>query len=486
MKKNTLLLIGLFILGHASGQNFYGLQNSNFAGVHAMYINPAGLADSRFSQHTNVSTFGFNFFNDYMKLETPFTPMDIIRGRVPAQYKHTTGGIKWDPAWVKEDLNGNPKNMNFGLEWRGPAGMTNVGSKLAIGAGMRTRTSFQLYNVSEELARFTKAQIDSNPPPFTTLTNNTFALNMNAYQEISGTAAAVLFNRKALYLKGGATIKYLMGLGSAYAINNGVSIQTAGSDTVIFNKTDVSVGYTNTEFLNKLINQGTLGAALPSFKNINGGGYGFDFGVVFEWRPAITDALTDNNRYLLKGGISLLDWGKISYNNNINLFAISNTTPVVFDQDSALSAAFAQGINEGLAFVDSFAQKNFNYTRGPGKLKSSIPTTLNFQVDWNILKKLYLGVNWQQSVVSKKDIAFRRPSSLVLIPRFETRLIEVSTPLSLYNDYKDVAVGMFVKVGPVFIGSDNLIKSLQRSSFSGIDLYFGVSYGIPRGKNKKK
>jgi hypothetical protein len=42
----------------ALAQNFSGLQASNFNGVHAIYQNPAGIADCRFKKHSNLVTTG--------------------------------------------------------------------------------------------------------------------------------------------------------------------------------------------------------------------------------------------------------------------------------------------------------------------------------------------------------------------------------------------------------------------------------------------
>lgn len=483
MKKVIIPALFLFLTANLKAQNFYGLQNSNFNGVHSMYINPAGIADSRYKIHGNLVTFGAQFVNDYMTLDAPFGLMDVVRGTVPDQYKNPDGSIKWDPAYLVENLNGKPKNVNFGAEFRGPAGMVNLGNKLAFAVGTRTRTGVQLYNVSEDLVRFAKSQLDSNPRSYTTITDNRFALNLNAYQEISATAAMLVLNRRAFYIKGGATVKYLMGLGSAYAINNGIDFKTLGGDSILINNSDLRVGHTSTEFLERLQN-GTFAGSLPTFRNINGAGLGFDFGAVFEYRPELTDAVTSKNRYLLKGGVSLLDWGKISYGTNMKTYSASNNTPVLFTQDSAFSAAFDQGIDSGLSWMKQYARDNFNYSEGQGRTSASIPTTLNIQLDWNIFKMFYLGMNWTQSVVTRRDIAIRRPSSFVLLPRIETRIFEFTLPISVYNDYKEFGVGAYARIGPVFFGTDNLLRS-TKNTYRGFDFYFGISSGIPAGKAKK-
>lgn len=485
MNKVLIGCMAFFMAVQAKSQSFFGLQNSNFNGVHAMYINPAGLADSRHRQHANILTFGHHMTNNYVGIDLPFSIVDLISGNVPDTYKTPSGSVKWDPSWLKENLDGKPKNFNYELELRGPAFMTRIGKKLAVGVGTRTRSAFQINNLSEEMATFIKSQADSQPRKFETITDSRFAVNVNAFQEFNGSLAMVLLNKQAFYLKGGATIKYLMGIGSAYAVNNGINFETRGNDTVIVNNSDLQVGYSNTDFLNRIQN-GAFAASMPSFRNINGTGFGFDFGAIFEYRPDFADGVTSQNRYFLRGGLSLMDFGSIKYSKNINTFSIKNTSPVVFTADSAFSSAFSNGIDSGIAFIKQYARDSFNYTEGTGSFTSNIPTTLNIQLDWNVFKMFYLGMNWTQSVVSKKDISLRRPSSFVLLPRFETRLLEVSMPISVHNDYKDFGLGLYARLGPVFVGTDHLFRTAKRSSFRGFDFYFGISTGIGAKKAKKK
>ena len=472
------------ILG-AKAQSFYGLQNSNFNGVHGMYMNPALLADNRYRTHSNITCFGFQFANDFMNLELPYSLTDLVKGNVPAEYKNADGALRWDPSFIQFQLNGKDKNMNLGLEMRGPAFMKSVTKRFALGGGTRVRTTLNLNRVSEDMALFAKSFIDSQPTSFTSVSNNRFAMNFNSYQEVSGSAALVLLNKRAFYLKAGATAKYLMGIGSAYIRNNGVSLYKGRGDSLVFINSDVEFGQTSTQFL-KRFNNGVIPAVLPSLRSIVGSGFGFDFGAVFEYRPEMTEALSSGNSYLFRGGVSMLDWGKINFGKNMKTYSASNSTPVLFTADSLFARAFASGIDSGLSFIKNYAKQNFNYSEGTNSEGISIPTTLNFQFDWNVIKMFYVGVNWSQSVVSRSDIAIRRPSSIVLIPRIETRLFEVSVPMSLYNDYRNAAVGLFARVGPVFVGSDNLLKSVNRStSFSGFNFYFGISTGIPTGKAKK-
>lgn len=482
--RNYLLLSSCLAPIMGLAQQLTGLQFSNFNGVHAIYTNPAGIADARFKKHSNIVTTAVMFANDYARLELPFTFKQWVFGNVPEAYQNSKGKIDWQGGWIKENLNGKPKNLFLGIENRGPAYMNRLGKKGAFAVATRTRGSIQLNQVAEPLIQYGKSLVD-NQNSITRITDSRFTLNVNSYQELGFTLAHVLINKKTHYAKVGGTAKYLMGLGTGYIVNNGFDINTSGADSFVINSSDVSVGFTQGALLDRF-SRGVQQWALPSFSEIVGGGIGWDAGVIYEYRPDNTDFLTSKNRYLWKLSVSLLDMGSITYGKNAKTFLISNRVPVVVHADSGMSAAFAMGIDSGISFARTFAQKKMNYVEGSGRITTSIPSTLNIQFDWNVVKWLYVGVNWSQAVVSRRDIALRRPSSLIVVPRIENRWIECALPLCLYNDYKNVGMGWFTRVGPVFFGTDNLLRSINSNSYSGLDFYLGISTGIGSKKGKKK
>lgn len=487
MIKRLIILIFIVFFMDCSAQNFLGLQSSNWAGVNFMYSNPAGLADGKHRQHLNASCFGFSTSTNALSLETPFTFMQLARNKVPSQYKNASGGIAWSSSWFKQDNSTSKKYFNANLEWRGPSLMTRIGKKNAVGFSMRTKFNFSINNIDQKLIDFVVSSIDSGSNEVRSINNNSFTLNSHAYQEIAGSFARVLMNKESAYLKVGVTGKYLMGIASANITNRGINAEfSAGDDTIFINNSDVEVSHSNVDYLDKFSNNGIGSFLLPNFRNINGSGLGFDVGAIFEWRPRLTDPITSNNRYLFKAGMSLLDIGSISIKQNLTKYSASNLNRVVFSGDSAFASAFVQGTDSGLAYLKRYAQNNLNYKKGSSTYLVNLPMTLSVQLDYNVFKWFYVGANWNQSLVSKKAVAFRRPSSVSLIPRFETRGLEFAMPVLVYDDYQQFGLGFFTRIGPVYLGSDNLIKSLSGNSINGIDFYFGVSTGISAKRSKKK
>jgi hypothetical protein len=61
---------------------------------------------------------------------------------------------------------------------------------------------------------------------------------------------------------------------------------------------------------------------------------------------------------------------------------------------------------------------------------------------------------------------------------------EISTPLTMFNNYQQFAVGSMVKLGPLFVGSDNLMAVAGLGKPFGADVYMGLTLPIYKGKKR--
>lgn len=490
--KTLVLFLTIYHSSSLTSQTFIGLQQSNFGGIHQAGINPAFAATSRHRVYINGLTAGFGFSNDYVRLNLPFSYLNLITGNVPSQYKNAQGKLQFSDAWLSENNSERPKNGNLYLQTRGPGVLYNVGKGFAIGLQYKNTISFQINDVAYPLAKLARYGIDSSNGTFTfsgpnkfqvgsTYGDNAFTVNMNAYGEIGLTLAKTVVKNDELTLSVGATPKLLLGFGTGYIKNNGMLIKAPGADTIIFGNTDLEYGYTDISQLTDInaINFNAIGSQL------NGRGVGYDLGVAFEFNPSGTKKVTNGKTgYLFKGGVSLLDAGNIRYNQNLKNTRISNTSgEKMFVITPEFADAWSDGETRGLAYTDSVMRTIFNVDTSAQEVISKLPTTLNLQFDYNIFKFLYVGANLSQDLRGKKTIGSRRASYLMLIPRIETKIFEVSIPIGLMNDYTAGRIGFYLRVGPVFVGSDNIIGQLRSNNIYGADLYFGISTGITRNKN---
>ena len=479
-----LLAILLFAMTDTKAQTFLGLQHSNMSGIHQTGLNPANIADSRHKFYVNGFTLGTGFNNDYLKLSLPFSPFDLFT-------KQSVRNTPIDNNWFTENLNGKPKNLNLYAQFRTPGVLYKISKGLTVALQFKNTFSFQVNDVAEPLAKLGRHGVDSvkgtalysGPNQYSILQNykdNRFSINVNMWGEIAGTVAKTIINTETYSLKAGITPKYLIGYATAYIKNNGIQFKLQSQDSIIFNQTDISYGYTNPTDLKNINPQSFLSEPIKS------SGFGYDFGVTFEYNPKIATVVTSKkNKYLFRGGISLLDAGRITYKNpSKNLSIFNGPIDKVFVLDSSLSNAFSNGEEQGLKHADSVFRTIFAIDTSSKNIVTTMPTTLNFQFDYNLFKNFYIGANWSQDLRGKLITGIRKPSYLVIIPRFESKLVEVSFPIGLVNDYRTGRIGAFLRVGPVFVGSDNLIGQIRANNYYGADIYFGISTGIPSKKKK--
>jgi hypothetical protein len=489
-----LLFSTIFTLSASlHAQTFLGLQHSNMSGIHQAGLNPANIADSRHRVYINGLTMGVGFNNDYLSLSLPFPFRQLVTGNVPNQYKNSSGGLAFRDEWLKENLNGRPKNMNFYTQFRTPGVMFKISKGLSVGLQYKNTLSFQINDVAEDFARLARYGIDSSngtvafsgPNNFQvgkTFGDNAFTINVNAYGELGATVAKTIINNDNMVIKVGATPKLLLGYATGYIKNKGMQVRAPGSDTIIFGQTDIEYGYTDPSYFKDI--NGVNFDLINS--KIQGKGFGLDIGTTFEYKPDVTKAVTSKkNNYLFRAGISLLDAGNITYKQQVKNRHVTNTSG---DKALVLTPEFANAWQEsearGIQYTDSLMRTIFVIDSSAQTIKSKMPTTINLQFDYNVFKFFYVGANLSQDFRGKKSVGIRKPSYIVLMPRIETKLFEFSIPVGLMNDYRTGRVGFFLRLGPVFIGSDNLIGQLRSNNVNGVDFYFGISTGVPSKKKK--
>ncbi len=79
----------------------------------------------------------------------------------------------------------------------------------------------------------------------------------------------------------------------------------------------------------------------------------------------------------------------------------------------------------------------------------------------------------------------RRPAQLALIPRYETKNLEFSVPISLY-EYKYLRIGLAARVGFFSIGTEKLGTYLGLGDITGLDFYASVRFNFGKGSCKVK
>ncbi len=470
-------------------QQWLGISSSNFAGTYNIYSNPANIADSRYKFFMNVAGANAEIINNYASWAAPYSFIGLSTNSVSDKYRASNGLPAYKNTYTEEAIGRKNSVAYMGADVRGPSMFyTFEKAKFAIGVTSRVRVLTNLGNTSADVAHvmvkgtlipdlYGQAQNDNN-----------FTMNMNAYSEMGLTLGVVIREQDQDFFKVGLTVKRVNGLLNIHYLANDIDFtidkntQRPNRQDVFFSKAQGVFGMTKSEAIANV-------QFTPQwlFGNLAAGtGYGFDIGAVYEFRPNFdkydvklkgkwrTDGT--KNKYLYRIGVSLLDIGQLNFNNPAYVSEIdiaeTNTliSPGTFNKIDSPNRLYNQMNNAfGLAeasYVHSFV--------------SPLPMAFAINFDYKFSEKIYLNGAWVQSLRNPKTIGMVQPSLLAVTPRFESKQLEVSLPIALINGYRNFTVGLMGRLGPLFIGTDNISGVLNIGNPKGISAYFGLFLPIFR------
>ncbi|TRX31138.1 OmpA family protein [Flavobacterium sp. ZT3R18] len=460
MKKSLLFLIALFSVITANAQSYMGYIPDNYAGVQGVLFNPASIVDSRFKSDINLFSTSSSLNNDFYGISL----FDLSKDSYDANKDGVRTPSKNNGAIVYSDV-------------MGPSFMFNIAPKHAIAIFTRARAVVNANNVNGDLYNELKDGLDDASD----FNINVGSPNMagHTWGEVGASYAAVLWQSKQHFLKGGLTAKYLVGGVNSYAKGDNVT-----------SKFD----QTNNPSTSTLVTTGTLtiGSSqdfITGDKDVkfdpNSKGYGADFGFIYEWRPDYESYDLNNakpadnnfknlNKYKLRFGLSITDIGSINYKNSkIDSYNINGTVSQK-DIDDADNLGDFLKLHYG---TPTTVRKT---------VKANLPTVLHLDADWNMYKKFYLNLNGNLSLVDKSALGkTSSANTLILTPRYETRWFTFSLPIN-YMEYSGVQVGTGLRFGPMFVGSSSLITNWLSKESKAADVYFGFKIPVYQKKFKDR
>lgn len=449
----TLFFISSFVTVKA--QSYLGYYFDNYAGVQSTLYNPASIADSRFRADINLFSGSALAGNDYYG----FKATDV-----------TKSGFNFALDTRKFPLTNN--NFIGNTDIMGPSFMFNLSPKSAIAVFTRARAVVNLNGINGELFNQLQDKFD-NANDFTTSSQNANFVG-NSWGEIGLSYAQVIFNGDAHFLKAGFSAKYLLGISNSYANSENVSVAYDRTSTNTNLNTITTKGLltyggnqdVNGKFSNKI--------------NPNSNGFGFDLGLVYEYRPNFekftsenkegkTDGYKDSNKYKLRFGLSLTDIGSINYKDATQ--KKHNLTGIITE---------AQFDNNNTDVI----LNNFYPATSTGGAKAKLPTAFHLNADLNVYKKFYLNLNGDFSMTNKTAINTNSIANLYsLTPRYESKWFSFYLPVSMVQ-YTGFQAGAGFRLGPLFVGSGSVVSNLISNQSKGADVHIGLKIPLFQAKSK--
>ncbi len=494
LKKFFCFLLFLILSPQIYAQQWLGISGSNYAGTNSVYNNPANLADSRYKLYINLVGNDLFFANNYVGWNAPYSVLQLLTNTAAQEYRNSKNVIIFKNAYYDINKGGEPFHANLLDDLRGPSAMFTINDKHSVGFLTRVRTITNFNGVSEPLAELIRLGTDTLSLKNQPYNLSGMNLNINSYAEIGLSYGQVLKDEDEDFIKVGITIKRLIGIYSSH-----INIQEADF-VIVDDPADLSLPPNRKKQILKI---NTLKADYGyttegSYKNVNasfawglgnqsaGSGWGVDLGIVYEYRPdnrkyiyrqkGVVKLDPSKNKYEFRIGISLLDIGGITYNNPnyvrnwqvdvANKTFNSSDVSMVNGSDDAYKR-----INQNFGLDDLNGQNNFS---------TGLPSSFQINLDYHIQDKFYVNSLWVQGLRGSQSIGMKMPSSLSVTPRWEGKWFEIAMPLVLFDNYNAFTFGIAGRMGPLFLGTDNLGSFLNLNRPRSTDVYFGLSIPIFR------
>lgn len=447
-----------------------GVTLGNYSGTTSILVNPAMMTNTRYFLDINLASGDLFVHNNVVYIPgSDYNMWDAVNTKPLPEYGENANNYLY---YDNQDL----KHMAVNLRLMGPSAMIQIGDHaFGISTGLRVFTTGN--NIPWEMPKFGFESIKYKDLHNIKFDDYNTDYQVNAWGEIGFSYAYNIIKYFDHQLTIGATVKYLLGYAGAYVDVENVEY-IVQSDSV----------------LNIINLKAEIGFALPIDYNTNdfpdsgptikGTGMGLDIGVVYVKRKGIDNKrykrLCDQqyNDYKYRIGISILDIGSIKYKNNAQLHSYDNVNILWQDYDTL---SF-DNINQMVGELSNVFYGDPDASLQATSMKIGLPTALSVQADLHFSKNIYFGGYWIHPIRLNRH-TLRRPAQLSFVPRYETKYLEFSLPLSLY-EYQYPRVGASIRLYFLTIGTERIGTWIGLSNLDGMDLYFSVKIGIGKGSCK--
>ena len=451
-------------------QNLLGISTSRYGGTNRLYINPALAADSPSKFYLNIATGNGHLDNNYVRYQAPYSLLRLLTGNVPDQYKNANGSVQFETDYTRENLNGRPKNVTVAGEVRGPSFLMRTGERGAFAVTTRLRAVAQGVNASEPLLSAIRANLTTGGLAFVPANNNTFSANTNTYAELGLTYAGTLLEGDGRRLMLGATAKFLLGYNAQYLINQGMNYkivqdpQNSNTGYLEVTKLDAQLAYTT------FLDSRSLTPATLFNPSAPGRGFGVDVGLTY-----VDQYDEDSPRSQI--GVALTDIGGLTYTGQAYTYSNIDQNPVRFSPKDFNNLS-------GTSSVIRVIKNKLSEGRTPDatSFRAGLPTSLNVTADYQLPSGFGINLTYLQDVRTAQSMSIHQPSLVALTPRFDARWLSLAVPVVYLNG--GFTAGASVRVGPGWLGSDNLLGLLGNRSNGiqprGLDVYAGLAFVLGR------
>ncbi len=444
--------LALLLASGMHAQEQFGLVHGNWSGPDALGLDPTRSAGQW--PHASVRLAGADVFlwNDLVALNGDAHSLagelgNGMQGRLPAN------------VVLRASLQDEMKHGFVAGAMPGPAFTMSIG-RAGFGLSLRTRSLTSVTGLSPHTGAFLFHGLGHRPQHGERRRDEHLRATSAAWTELSANYAHVLHAAGFGLLKAGASIRY--------------QIAHAGA-ALRFDVLD----YTVVDTLRAEVHEvsGAYGMVLP--QAFAGSGWGADLGVSYErteeeadrYRPHAASGGCTPMHYRYRIALSLLDLGGMRFTDAVGATVRSGSLSI--PDHGALGAGGLVGFDSLYAAAGAVAA-----TRG---LRIGNPTAVALVYDQRVMSNTYVGLAMVQQVSGRRGDRLRRPNSLAITPRFDTRWFEAAVPIVLHEyGWRRPSVGLMLRFSDLVVGSDHVLPFVFRPDVDAVDLYVRVRITIQR------
>jgi hypothetical protein len=469
MLRSFFLFIFLSSAILINAQEMWGITTSNYAGSTGVLLNPTSIITSKLYMDINIAAADVFFQNNYGYIHKEDYSLFSYLNKSPEFPEYGPDEMPFDHYTDKKG-----KYVYSSELVKGPSFMLAVGRHaFAFHTGARAVTSAN--GIPYDIANFGYYGLDYTPQHNKNFTSANFGSASMVLGEV-GITYAYAFRKVSMEdWSAGITVKRIFSAAGGYMRANDLNYIVLNDTTINIKNLNAEVGYSipldydNNDFPD----DGPL---------IKGGGFGFDIGFTYQnkilsyQKKRITKLCRQRYiDYSYKVGISIIDLGYVNFKKNAQLQSFEDVSKYWINIDT-LNYYNINDLSQTLSNV-FYGDPNTSLINN--KMKVFLPTALSIQGDYKIYRNWYAGGVFIQPIRLGKSY-IRRPSQIVLVPRFETPHFEFAVPFSLY-DYLKPRVGASVRYHFLTIGTDDIMGLFGVTNFTGLDFYVSVKINFRKG-----
>jgi outer membrane protein OmpA-like peptidoglycan-associated protein len=362
--------------------------------------------------------------------------------------------------------------------------MLTTGKRSAIAISFRNRFEQKLDNLNPQTAGLFYEELNDPKSHGIAMNNNNFTQNFMNWQELGFTYGRVLVNANRHFIKAAVTAKWLGGNAASY-------IQADSLSVTFHDKNTMSMISPNLQYARTIRADFDLFNRRDLFTNLEAQSLGYDIGIVYEYRGRIGNfqyknenlenlLRRDRNKYTFRLGAALNDIGILTF----------DRMPLTRDHRANINNWDFSGVKaNNIREWDTAYAKQVDYLPDSDSTFSvALPTSLLLNLDLHLFGGFYVNAAVQKQLDNKffpnATTHLFAGNWLAITPRFETRFFGFYVPL-LIRDNNIAQIGGTLRLGPVYVGSNNIMGLIQNPKVPTSDVHAGLRIPLAFGKPSK-